>query len=257
MHDRPKAKTEGVVSERIDDELVLYDQATQTAHCLSSRAALIWEHCDGRVSPAELAGRLALEPAAVRSALDALSERGLLDGGPVAAQPGYSRREAAARLAKAGGAAFAAPLIYSAAIPSMAAALSPNPACGTEPKSCTATQVPINSTHTAVGTAAPGGCNSLGAGCSATQGCGNFVNPSCCYGICAWTGTGTCAGALATYICSTQYGCVRRGTACPSTTATCSGNTCCSPFGKALPCAPLAGANFGCCSGTCSGGVCT
>ncbi len=254
MHDRPKAKAQDVVSERIDDELVVYDQATQTAHCLSSEAALVWEHCDGRVSQSELARRLALAPAAVRRAVDALSECGLLDDAPVDAERGYSRREAAVRLARAGGAAFAAPLIYSVAVPSMAAALSPNPACHSQPAGCTG----LSTGTTAVGSSAPGGCNSLGVSCLAAQTCGNFVNSSCCYGICAWTGTGVCGGLGATYICSTQYGCTRRGSSCPSATATCMGSiSCCSPFGRPLACSQTTGANFGCCSGKCSGGTCT
>ena len=138
MHDPPKAKTDGVVSERIDDELVVYDGASHTAHCLSSEAALVWEHCDGRSSQRELAKQLALSPEAVERAIGALEECGLLDSPAAAGEGGYSRREAAARLARAGGAAFAAPLVYSVAVPSMAAAMSPNPPCGSQPPGCTA-----------------------------------------------------------------------------------------------------------------------
>ncbi len=84
MHDRPKAKTDGVVSERIDNELVVYDGTSHTAHCLSSEAALVWEQCDGRASQGELAEQLALSAAAVERAVDALSECDLLDEGPAA-----------------------------------------------------------------------------------------------------------------------------------------------------------------------------
>ena len=159
MDDRPKAKTERVVSERIDDELVVYDGARHTAHCLSSDVASVWELCDGRASQHELAQRLALDPATVERAVNALSESGLLDETPAAAKREYSRREAAARLAKAGGAAFAAPLIYSVAIPSMAAAISPTPACGSQAPGCTG----LTTGTTAVGTEVA--CNNLGPGC--------------------------------------------------------------------------------------------
>jgi hypothetical protein len=254
MDDRPKAKTELVVSERIDDELVVYDGASHTAHCLSSDVASVWELCDGRASQHELAQRLALDPPTVERAVNALSESGLLDEAPAATKREYSRREAAARLAKAGGAAFAAPLIYSVAVPSMAAAISPNPACGSQPPGCTG----LGTGPMAVGTSV--NCGNLGVGCGNPQACGNFIHGACCYGICAWTGAGTCDGAGATYICSTQYRCIRRGSACPSsTTATCGtgGNSlCCSPNGKAVSCSTTTGANFGCCSGQCSGGLC-
>ncbi len=256
MRDRPKAKIEGVVTERIDDELVVYDGASQTAHCLSHEAASVWEHCDGSLSHHEIAERLARPTEAVERALSVLDEAGLLDAGPIA-EAGYSRREAAARLAKVGGVAFAAPLVYSVAVPSMAAALSPFPACGSRPEGCTATQVPINGTHTAVGSTAPGGCASIGNAtlCNANKSCGNFVNPSCCHGICASTSATSCGP----FICSTQYMCVLGGATCPSATATCApGVTCCSPGGKPVSCTTGgAGANFGCCSGMCgSNGRC-
>ncbi len=254
MQNRPRARTDGVIAEQMDDELVVYDQVSHTAHCLSAEVALVWEHCDGRASRPELAQRLALAPAVVNRALDALGECGLLDEGAGATGHAYSRREAAVTLARAGGAAFAAPLIYSVAVPSMAAAVSPNPACRTQPPGCSG--LPVGSTP--VGSSAPGGCNNLGISCLASQTCGNFTNSSCCYGICAWTGTGICNGLGATYICSTQYGCTRRGGSCPSATATCMGTIrCCSPFGKPLACSQTTGANFGCCSGQCSGGSCT
>jgi biotin operon repressor len=256
MHDPPKAKTQGVLPERVDDELVVYDQVSHTAHCLSSEVALVWEHCDGLRSQSELARALSLAPAAVERAVDALGECGLLDDVAVVAEHGYSRREAAVRVARAGGAAFAAPLIYSVAVPSMAAALSPNPPCKTQPPGCPG----LTTGTTPVGNPVSS-CTNLVACLLSDQTCGNFINSTCCYGICAWTGTGICGGSGATYICSTQYRCVRRGGSCPSsTTATCgpAGNSkCCSPNGKPLACSTGTGANFGCCSGQCSGNKCT
>jgi hypothetical protein len=116
------ARTDDVVTERVDDELVVYDQLSQTAHCLSAEAASVWAQCDGKLSPAEIAAELRLEPTIVSRALDELNGAGLLDDEGLVS-PGVSRREAAVRLAKVGGAAFAAPLIYSVAIgPAMAAA---------------------------------------------------------------------------------------------------------------------------------------
>jgi hypothetical protein len=123
VEQRPKARTEGVVAERVGDELVVYDQQSQVGHCLSSTAASVWERCDGALLPAEIAAALTLEQTAVERAADELRECGLLDDGPVA-ETGYSRREAAVKFARVGGGALMAPLIYSVAIPQAAAAAS-------------------------------------------------------------------------------------------------------------------------------------
>jgi hypothetical protein len=122
MQHQPEARTEGIVVERVDDELVVYDELSKLAHCLSSEAAAVWEHCDGRHSEADIAQSVDLAQTIVARALSELSEKGLLGEGALSGG-GYSRREAGKRLAKIGGAAFAAPLIYSVAIgPAIAAA---------------------------------------------------------------------------------------------------------------------------------------
>jgi hypothetical protein len=123
MHDRPKARTEQLICERIDDELVIYDQVNHVAHCLSHEAVLVREYCDGRLTETEIARQLTLSLEVVQRAIAALDERGLLDEDPAAAS-GYSRRQAAIRLAKIGGAALAGPLVYSIDVGSAAAAAS-------------------------------------------------------------------------------------------------------------------------------------
>jgi hypothetical protein len=137
VQNRPKARTEGVLAERVDDELVVYDQTSQVGHCLSATAAAVWERCDGRLSPGEIAGTLSLEPAVVERAVDELRGCGLMDDGP-ALEGGYSRREAAVKFARVGGAALMAPLIYSVAIPQAAAAASACIATGSAETLCTA-----------------------------------------------------------------------------------------------------------------------
>ena len=123
MLDRPRARTEGVVSERVDEDLVVYDERSQTAHSLSAAAASVWELCDGQLSRGEIAGQLGLEPALVERAIEELSGCALLDDGPAIESTFISRREAAKKLAQVGGVAFAAPMIYSVAIgPATAAA---------------------------------------------------------------------------------------------------------------------------------------
>jgi hypothetical protein len=289
MHDRPRARTERVVSERIDGELVVYDAATQTAHCLSPEAGSVWEHCDGDLSILEIADRLELPPESVEHSLAALRECALLDEGPsalddsAASEFGYSRREAAFRLAKVGGAAFAGPLVYSVAVGTAQAAFSgtPFPACGTtgpatlgtNASGCNAAQTG----STAVGTTAPGGCNGTSGSngpCTGARMCGatgGFNNTSCCYGVCHSTADNSCGNP---FICATQFNCVLGGDQCPDTsndtscgpgpaptnplTRTgslncCRGTVICGGAGTLNRPKTTSGrvANFGCCSGVC------
>jgi hypothetical protein len=123
MEQRPLARTEGLVAERFDEELVIYDQLSHTGHSLPSDAASVWEHCDGRHSSAQLARQLGLAHDVVTRSLLELQTCGLLDQPVPPRSRIYSRREAAVRVAKIGVVAISAPLIYSVAIaPATAAA---------------------------------------------------------------------------------------------------------------------------------------
>jgi hypothetical protein len=295
MHDRPRARTEGVVSERIDGELVVYDAATQTAHCLSPEAASVWDRCGGDLSILEIADRLELPSESVEHALAALRECGLLDEGPVAVDDGaasgraYSRREAAFRLAKVGGAAFAGPLVYSVAVGTAQAAFSgtPFPACGTtgaatlgaNASGCNVAQTG----STAVGAQPPAdtcnGTTGTSGACTGARMCGaaptgGFNNTSCCYGVCHSTADNSCGSP---FICATQFNCVLGGDQCPDTSGAgefgtcgpgpaptnplnrtgtlncCRGTVICGGASTLNRPRTTSGrvANFGCCSGVC------
>jgi hypothetical protein len=264
MSDRPKSRSEGVISEWVDDDLVVYDRVSRTAHCLSRDVAAVWEQCDGSLSATEIARRIELAPEEVERAVDALDEAGLLDKGPVTVehQVGYSRREATVRLAKAGGAAFAAPLIYSAAIGSVAAAASPQhlPLAGDYSGCATAQAVGAVMPGTVLGTGGQQGAGSS-FGCSnacgqTAQNCANWVAPTCRYGVCyqqtsssnglcCLTDPGVCCdcgsagnilcGSSITYACATQYNCRLDGQPCPGRTDACgpspsgASNAACAP----------------------------
>lgn len=264
MGGRPRARTEDVITERVDDELVVYDARTQVAHCLSRDAAVVWERCDGNLSTSEIAGRLDISQEAVERAVEAISECGLLDVPPVIGEHKrtYSRREATFRLAKAGGAAFAAPLIYSAVVGSVAAAQSPGslPRAG-DFSGCAPGQVPtggtaIPGTSVGIGVNSSTGCN---AACPNPKNCGLWTAPTCAYGLCYQSSipTGnscsTCDLALTTnvccycgqtgslfcsptiqYRCATQYNCRLDGAACPGRTDVCGP----SPSPEAPNCLP-------------------
>jgi hypothetical protein len=57
----PKAREEGLVTEELEDELLVYDLDRHKAHCLNSTAAVIWRRCDGKATVSEIATRLEKE----------------------------------------------------------------------------------------------------------------------------------------------------------------------------------------------------
>lgn len=121
----PRARQEGLLEERVGEELLLYDQDSHTAHCLSPVAACIWRHCDGEHDLAELAVLAGVSESLVADALHELREKDLLAAEPQLTQstmPGESRREAIGRVARYGAAAAAGSMIVSAtaATPAMA-----------------------------------------------------------------------------------------------------------------------------------------
>jgi DNA-binding transcriptional ArsR family regulator len=165
----PLARKDDLVVEDFGGEVLVYDQRSDQAHCLSREAAMVWRVCDGQTLPAGLASALELDPEAVSAALDQLESAGLLETGPVA---GVTRREATMRMAKVGGAAAAAPMIYSI--------LAPTPALATSQATC----LNVNPCDTSVN----GGCDDCyKAGCACcgagTSGSGKLCTQDCspCY----------------------------------------------------------------------------
>jgi hypothetical protein len=137
----PRARQDGLLAETVGEELLLYDQNSHVAHCLSPFAASAWRHCDGERDVAELARLAGASESLVANALHELREKDLLDIEPALKQdtaPGESRREAIGRLARYGAAA-AAPLIVSATAATPAMASSVEMECVAKPgtkKSC-------------------------------------------------------------------------------------------------------------------------
>jgi len=121
----PRARQDGLLEETVGEELLLYDQESHTAHCLSPIAACVWRHCDGERDVTELAQLAGASENLVADALHELREKDLLDAEPALMQttiPDESRREAIGRVVRYGAVAAAAPLIVSAsaATPAMA-----------------------------------------------------------------------------------------------------------------------------------------
>src|SRR5947209_2676580 len=124
---KPLARSENLVVEDLQDEVLIYDELSARAHCLSGPAAMVWRSCDGTMGVAELATDLNLDADSVKQALSELESNGLLDSLAVLSNGnGHTRREFSIGAVKAGAAVGAAPMIYSILTPTPAAALTPS-----------------------------------------------------------------------------------------------------------------------------------
>lgn len=155
---RPRARKDGLVVRELAGELLVYDRERNEAHSLNETAALIWKHCDGSSTIAELRSTLEAETGAtvdeqvVLYALGTFTKRSLLEE-PLkrSARAGrLSRRE----LIQTMGVAASVPLVVSIFAPSVFAAASCTQNCNTAPD-CTVPGCPF----------CPGG---TGTKCSAT-----------------------------------------------------------------------------------------
>lgn len=128
MHEHglpPRARQDGLLEETVGKELLLYDQESHTAHCLSPIAACVWRHCDGKHDVTKLAELAGVSESLVADALHELRGKNLLAAESELmgnAIPGESRREAIGRVARYGAVAAAGSMIVSAtaATPAMA-----------------------------------------------------------------------------------------------------------------------------------------
>jgi hypothetical protein len=122
---KPLARSHGLVIEELGEELLVYDQMSDRAHCLGASAATVWRACDGEKTVAVLSAETGLDSEIVARALLELRGCSLLDGLPTA---GMTRRDLGFRAAKLGAAAASVPLIVSVVAPTPAAAITPTPA---------------------------------------------------------------------------------------------------------------------------------
>lgn len=122
--DFPTARTTDLVTERVGDELVIYDGASSEAHCLNALASAVFAAADGKTSTADLAAIASRElnetvdVPAVEQALVELQERGLVELLEVG---GISRRGFMQRGAAVGGAVVAGSLVTSVVTPAYGA----------------------------------------------------------------------------------------------------------------------------------------
>jgi hypothetical protein len=156
----PKARSENLIVEELDGEVLVYDIDRDRAHCLNSTAALVWKLCDGRRTASDIAGELhrgiqkgnaqnsrrGVKAQPVKAteelvwlALDQLGRDHLLDKETFTASrvPLISRREAIRRVGI--GAAIAIPIVASITAPTAVQAGSckaTGQGCGTGSQCC-------------------------------------------------------------------------------------------------------------------------
>jgi hypothetical protein len=119
---RPRKRQDQLIVRELSEEVLVYDLARDKALCLNQVAAAVWERCDGKFTPRELARALKLDERVLWCALDQLGKDGLLDA-RVEMPPslaGLSRRQQIKTLGKV--AAMAIPLVTAVTAPSAAEA---------------------------------------------------------------------------------------------------------------------------------------
>jgi len=126
----PKARTDGLLVEELDDETLVYDLETHGAHCLNRAAALVWRRSDGNTTVRDMVPLLAHvglpeEEALIWMALSRLDEAGLVESVTLpGAKSGFSRKEVLRVLGATAAMTFILPAVESVVAPLAAQAAS-------------------------------------------------------------------------------------------------------------------------------------
>ena len=141
----PEMRKKGLVVQELSGEVLVYDRDRNKAHCLNSTAALVWNHCDGKTSVAQITRAIEREIKApvdedvIWLGVDQLSKTHLLQERARVPEnkSGLSRREVMKRIGLA--AAVALPVVTSIMAPTAAQAANCLPsgsACTTGAQCC-------------------------------------------------------------------------------------------------------------------------
>ena len=141
----PEARKKGLVVQELSGEVLVFDRERNKAHCLNPTAALVWNHCDGKTSVADIARAIQDEVNApvdedvIWIGLDQLSKSHLLQerASLPEEKAGLSRREVMRRIGFA--AAVALPVVTSIMAPTAAQAancITSGGACTTSAQCC-------------------------------------------------------------------------------------------------------------------------
>ncbi|MDQ1707933.1 MAG: hypothetical protein QOJ88_1144 [Pyrinomonadaceae bacterium] len=146
MQKMPQVRKSGLIIQEVDNEVLIYDQETNKAHCLNQTAAKVWNYCDGETTVAAACSALSREletpvdEKLVWYAVDQFAKDNLLEPEstlPAFMIPGMSRRQLVRNLGLA--AIVAVPLVTSIVAPTPAQAATcqpPGASCGTSAQCC-------------------------------------------------------------------------------------------------------------------------
>ena len=195
----PRAQTDGLLTEAIGDEVVVYDLETKEAHCLKPVTAVVFANADGvttlgqsaEIASRELGRAVGLDE--VVAAVEQLEEVGLLEQPLIVIENGISRRQMVRRVAVTGAAAMTATtMITSIAAPTALAA------CTGQPQFCACSKNnQCSSGHCCGDVGNSGKCNG---GCCADNN-GNFCQCVTILGVLQCATLGVPAGACCTGVC--------------------------------------------------------
>jgi Coenzyme PQQ synthesis protein D (PqqD) len=166
---RPRARSAGILTEELGDELLVYDEQRDLACRLNATAATVWQASDGQHTIEELVELLqerlgeVADPDLVMLTLDDLDEHGLLESGYQGRdsdEATISRRRFMRRAGLAGAVAVSLPVVEMIVAPTPAAAQSPTPPSPTGPTGTTGTTGPTGATG--IGSTGPTGPTGIG-----------------------------------------------------------------------------------------------
>ena len=155
MSQFPLIRKSGLAQESVANELIIYDLDRHKACCLNPVAVAVFQRCDGKTSPAQMAKCLGIDETLVWSALQQFSRDRLLEAKvelPVR-MAWVTRRQNLRTLGK----------VAAVAVPVVTAMIAPTPAMAA---SCGGVQ-----------------CQTGGSICSG-QPCSSSSGPKCCTGTC-------------------------------------------------------------------------
>jgi hypothetical protein len=98
----PRPRRQGVISQELDGELLLYVEENHRASSLNSSASRIWALCDGQRAAGAIAVEAELGSEAVLEALTQFADAGLLENASAVPRVNLSRRRMLGRVGIAG-----------------------------------------------------------------------------------------------------------------------------------------------------------
>jgi hypothetical protein len=123
----PMARTEEILVESLEDEVLIYDLRSHEAICLNASAVVIWDLCDGQRTIGDIVdevGNAEVTERHVADTLDQLREKNLLEvDATTAAHRAGAPTSRRAFLGTAAAASVVLPAVMSAMVPTAAAAL--------------------------------------------------------------------------------------------------------------------------------------